>query len=196
MRVESTRGISRVPNILTFLRMACIPPVVIFLYFPGPIPSLLAGICLALAFVTDILDGFFARRYESVTTFGKFFDPLADKILVTVTMIMLIPVGRIPVWMVIVIVARELAITGLRGAAVKEGIVIAARSLGKYKTIFQSIALVGLCIHYTYFGINFHKLGMIVLWVALILTIWSGWDYFHQFSKRIFSADGPDDRLP
>ncbi|RLB40011.1 MAG: CDP-diacylglycerol--glycerol-3-phosphate 3-phosphatidyltransferase [Deltaproteobacteria bacterium] len=196
MKGEPTRGISRVPNILTFVRVAIIPPVVILLYFPGRIPSLLAGICLALAFVTDILDGFFARRYESVTTFGKFLDPLADKILVTVTMIMLIPLERIPVWMVIVIVARELAVTGLRGAAVREGIVIAARSLGKYKTIFQSIALVGLCIHYTYFGINFHELGIIVLWVALVLTIWSGWDYFRQFSRRVFSPNGPDVRLP
>ena len=196
MKVESTKGVSRIPNILTLVRVACIPPVLIFLYFSGPISSLLAGIFLGLAFVTDILDGFFARRYESVTTFGKFLDPLADKILVTVTMIMLIPLGRIPVWMVIVIVARELAITGLRGAAVKEGIVIAARSLGKYKTILQSIALVGLCIHYTYFGINFHKLGMVILWPALILTLWSGWDYFQQFSRRVFSASGPDEHLP
>ncbi len=196
MKGKSTRGVSRIPNILTLVRVACIPPVLIFLHFPGPLLSFLAGLFLALAFVTDILDGFFARRYESVTTFGKFLDPLADKILVCVTMIMLIPPGRIPVWMVIIIVARELAVTGLRGAAVKEGIVIAARSLGKYKTIFQSVALVALCIHYTYFGINFHKLGIIILWPALILTIWSGWDYFQQFSRRVFSSSGPDERLP
>jgi len=196
MQSKSPRDVSKLPNILTLIRVASIPPVLIFLYFSGPLASLLAGIFLALAFVTDILDGFFARRYESVTTFGKFLDPLADKILVSVTMIMLIPLDRIPVWMVIIIVAREMAVTGLRGAAVKEGIVIAARSLGKYKTMLQSVALIGLCIHYTHFGINFHKLGIIFLWPALILTLWSGWDYFQQFSRKVFSANGPDERLP
>jgi len=119
-------------------------------------------------------------------TLGKFLDPLADKILVSVTMIMLIPLERIPVWMVIVIIAREMAITGLRGIAVSEGIVIQASWLGKYKTIFQCVALVGLCLHYSYFRINFHLVGMTVLWVALAFTIWSGWDYFSQFSRKVF----------
>ena len=190
MRTASSTNVSNLPNILTIVRIACIPPVVVFLNFPGKVGSLLAGICFGLAFVTDILDGFFARRYGAVTTFGKFLDPLADKILVTVTMIMLIPLKRIPVWMVIVIVTREMAVTGLRAVAVKEGIVIQARVLGKYKTILQSVALAGLCVHYTYFGLNFHKIGMVVLWAALILTVWSGWEYFRQFSRRVFSPRG------
>jgi len=134
-----------------------------------------------------MLDGFFARRYEAVTTLGKFLDPLADKILVSVTMIMLIPLERIPVWMVIVIIAREMAITGLRGIAVSEGIVIQASWLGKYKTIFQCVALVALSLHYSYFHINFHLVGMVVMWVALAFTVWSGWDYFSQFSRKVFT---------
>lgn len=175
------------PNSVTFFRIACIPLVLLFLKISGKPGSSLAALLLGLAFITDMLDGYLARRYESVTTLGKFLDPLADKILVSVTMIMLIPLQRIPVWMVIVIIAREMAITGLRGIAVSEGIVIQASSWGKYKTIFQSVSLVGLCLHYTYLHINFHLVGMIFLWVALALTLWSGWDYFSQFSKEVFT---------
>lgn len=187
--------IFNLPNTLTFFRIACIPLVLLFLnprvllffHLSGKLGSFLAGLLLALAWITDVLDGFLARRYESVTTLGKFLDPLADKILVSVTMIMLIPLGRIPVWMVILIIAREMAVTGLRGIAVSEGIVIQASSLGKYKTVSQSIALVGLCLHYTYLHVNLHLLGMVFLWAALILTLWSGWDYFRQFSRVVFS---------
>jgi len=174
------------PNSLTFFRIACIPLVLLFLKISGKTGSFLAALLLALAFITDMLDGYLARRYASVTTLGKFLDPLADKILVSVTMIMLIPLQRIPVWMVIVIIAREMAVTGLRGIAVSEGIVIQASRWGKYKTVFQSVSLVGLCLHFTYLHINFHVVGMILLWVALALTVWSGWDYFSQFSRKVF----------
>jgi CDP-diacylglycerol--glycerol-3-phosphate 3-phosphatidyltransferase len=174
------------PNSLTFFRIACIPLVLLFLKISGKPGSFLAALLLGLAFITDMLDGYLARRYASVTTLGKFLDPLADKILVSVTMIMLIPLERIPVWMVIVIIAREMAVTGLRGIAVSEGIVIQASWWGKYKTIFQCVSLVALCLHYTYLHINFHLVGMLFLWVALGLTLWSGWDYFHQFSREVF----------
>ena len=103
------------PNSLTFFRIACIPLVLLFLKISGKTGSFLAALLLALAFITDMLDGYLARRYASVTTLGKFLDPLADKILVSVSMIMLIPLGRIPVWMVIVIIAREMAVKGLVG---------------------------------------------------------------------------------
>ena len=185
-------GISNLPNTLTIFRLVCIPLVVICLYFPGRWASFLAGLFFGLAFITDILDGFFARKYGAVTVLGKFLDPLADKILVSVTMIMLIPLGRIPVWVVILIVAREFAITGFRSIAVNEGVIIPASSLGKYKTIFQSIATIGLCLHYEFFGINFHPVGMFFLWTALILTFWSGWAYFQQFSKVFFPKKGEE----
>ncbi len=143
----------------------------------------MAALFFGMASITDILDGFFARRYGAVTSVGKFLDPLADKILICLTMIMLIPLGRIPVWMVLIIVMREMAVTGLRGIAVSEGIVISASSLGKYKTLFQSIAVLGLCLHYTYLDLSFHVVGMVFLWVALILTVWSGLDYLWKFRK-------------
>ena len=178
--------VSNLPNILTFIRLGCIPLVLIFLAFEGRVWSFLAASAFGLAFITDFLDGFFARRYGAVTDLGKFLDPLADKILVIATMIMLIPLGRIPVWMVILIVTREIAVTGLRAIAASEGIVIQAESLGKLKTILQSVSVLALCLYYPYFGFNFHKLGMIVLWGALAFTLWSGFDYFRHFSREVF----------
>ena len=190
MKHGSHTDISNLPNTLTIFRLACIPLVLTCLNLFGRWGSFLAALLFTLASVTDILDGFFARKYGAVTVLGKFLDPLADKILVSVTMIMLIPLGRIPVWIVIVIIAREMAVTGLRGIAVNEGIVIQASALGKHKTIFQSVALVGLCLHYTYLNVNTHVVGMTFLWGALILTVWSGWDYFRQFRQVFFDGDG------
>ena len=181
-----TRLIFNLPNSLTLIRIFCIPLVAVFLTFTGRLSSFLAAAFVGMAFITDILDGFFARRHGSVTVLGKFLDPLADKILVSVTMIMLIPPGRIPVWMVILIISREMAITGLRSVAVSEGVVIQASALGKYKTIFQATALIGLCLHYEYVQINFHIVGMVFLWGAFLLTLWSGWDYFRQFYQFFF----------
>ena len=177
---------SKLPNTLTFFRLVSIPLVVICLKFPGKWGSFLAAVFFGMAFITDILDGYFARKYGSITVLGKFLDPLADKILVSVTMIMLIPLDRIPAGIVILIIAREMAVTALRSIAVDEGVVIQADKLGKFKTIFQATALSGLCLHYEYFNVNFHVVGMFFLWIALILTLWSGWAYFRQY-MRVFS---------
>jgi len=181
MKTDHEKTFLNLPNTLTFTRLVSIPIVLICLSFPGRWGSFLAALFFVLASVTDILDGFFARKYGTVTVLGKLLDPLVDKLLVSLTMIMLIPLDRIPVWIVIVIIAREIAMTGLRGIAIGEGIVIQASAFGKYKTILQSVALGGLCLHYVYFGINFHVVGMVFLWGALILTLWSGWDYFRGF---------------
>jgi CDP-diacylglycerol--glycerol-3-phosphate 3-phosphatidyltransferase len=183
---------SDLPNRLTIFRIVCIPLVILFLSFPGRWSSFLAALFIGMAFITDILDGYYARKYGAVTALGKFLDPLADKILVTISMIMLIPLGRIPILIVIIIIAREMAVTGLRSIAVTEGIVIQASKLGKYKTIFQATAILGLALHYEYFDVDFHLVGMLFLWAALILTLWSGWAYFNQFSK-LFSSKKTND---
>ncbi|UCF57377.1 MAG: CDP-diacylglycerol--glycerol-3-phosphate 3-phosphatidyltransferase [Deltaproteobacteria bacterium] len=184
--------IFNLPNTLTTLRLLCIPLVVICLRNPGRLGSFLAALFFGLAFITDFLDGFFARRYGEITTLGKLLDPLADKILVCVTMVMLIPLDppRIPAWIVMLIIAREIAVTGLRSIAVNRGVVIQASALGKYKTALQVTATIGLCLHYEYFKIDFHAVGMIFLWIALIFTLWSGWAYFRQFSKVFFPEKG------
>jgi len=174
------------PNALSLLRVVAIPVVLVCLLFPGKLWSFFGALFLTMAFITDMLDGYFARKHGAVTTLGKFLDPLADKILVSMTLIMLISLGRVPAWMVVVIVAREIAVTGLRSMAVDEGIVIQASTLGKFKTAFQAVATVALCLHYEYFGLDLHLVGMVLLWLALILTLVSGWAYFRAFSRVFF----------
>jgi CDP-diacylglycerol--glycerol-3-phosphate 3-phosphatidyltransferase len=169
------------PNLITLFRIGAIPFVVLFLFFPGPQASFLAALFFGAASLTDLLDGYIARQQNSETAVGKLLDPLADKLLINSAFIMLIPLNRVPAWVVVLIVGREVAVTGLRGIASLEGLAIAASGWGKAKMVFQTIALIGLMLHYEYLGINFHSLGMLILWVALAITIWSGVDYFIKF---------------
>jgi CDP-diacylglycerol--glycerol-3-phosphate 3-phosphatidyltransferase len=181
MTAKGTKSIFNLPNSLTLFRVACIPVLVILLFFPHKATSFLAALVFGLASISDLLDGFLARRQQLVTTFGKFLDPLADKLVVSAALIMLIPLGRAPAWMVVVIVGRELAITGLRSMAVSEGKVISADELGKKKMVFQIVAILGLLLHYEYFGIDLHAVGMFFLWLAVVVTLWSGFNYFRRF---------------
>jgi CDP-diacylglycerol--glycerol-3-phosphate 3-phosphatidyltransferase len=172
------------PNLITLFRIAAIPFVLLFLFFPGAPASFLAALFFSAASLTDLLDGYIARQQNSETPVGKLLDPLADKLLINSAFIMLIPLGRVPAWVVVLIVGREVAVTGLRGIASLEGLAIAASKWGKAKMIFQTIALIGLMLHYEYLGINFHSLGMLILWIALAITIWSGVDYFIKFYRE------------
>lgn len=172
------------PNLITLFRIAAIPFVVLFLFIPGAPASFLAALIFSAASLTDLLDGYIARQQNSETPVGKLLDPLADKLLINSALIMLIPLGRVPAWVVVLIVGREVAVTGLRGIASLEGLAIAASKWGKAKMIFQTIALIGLMLHYEYLGINFHSLGMLILWIALAITIWSGVDYFIKFYRE------------
>jgi CDP-diacylglycerol--glycerol-3-phosphate 3-phosphatidyltransferase len=181
--------IRNIPNLLTALRIFSIPLVIFFLTSPGPLASFLAALVFGIASCTDILDGYLARQQKAETAIGKLLDPMADKLLILSGMIMLIPLDRIPAWMVVLIIGREVAITGLRGIASAEGVVIAASRLGKAKMILQSLSLGGLMLHYEYFGINFHVLGMILLWIALVLTLWSGIDYFWKFYQGVMKKE-------
>lgn len=173
--------INTLPNKLTLLRIACTPVMVLLLCFSGKTSSLLAAALFGLASLTDLLDGFFARRRKMVTNFGKHFDPLADKLLVSATLIMLIPLDRVPAWMVLVVIGREIAVTGLRGIASSEGIILTATELSKKKMVFQIVAILALLVHYEYFGIDFHVIGMFFMWLAVAVTLWSGVMYFRRF---------------
>jgi CDP-diacylglycerol---glycerol-3-phosphate 3-phosphatidyltransferase len=182
--------INTLPNKLTLLRIACTPVMVLLLFFLARTDSsgayaksisFLAAFLFALASVTDLLDGFLARRRKMVTNFGKHFDPLADKLLVSATLIMLIPLGRVPAWMVLVIIGREIAVTGLRGIASSEGVVLTPTEMSKKKMVFQIVAILGLLIHYQYLGINFHGVGMFFMVLAVVVTLWSGIMYFRKF---------------
>jgi CDP-diacylglycerol--glycerol-3-phosphate 3-phosphatidyltransferase len=148
MTRKRSHSILNLPNSLTFFRIACIPILVVLLFFPHKSTSFLAALVFGLASISDLLDGFLARRRQMVTTFGKFLDPLADKLVVSAALIMLIPLGRVYAWMVVVIIGRELAVTGLRSVAVFEGKVISASELGKKKMVLQIVAVLGLLLHY------------------------------------------------
>jgi CDP-diacylglycerol--glycerol-3-phosphate 3-phosphatidyltransferase len=170
------------PNTLTLFRIAVVPVIVVLLLFPNAFCSFVAAILFSAAAITDYFDGFYARQRGMVSELGKIMDPVADKLLVSSTLIMLSSVNWIPAWVACVIVGRELAVTGLRNIiSGKED--ISASNLGKYKTGFQIAALIPLLIHYPHIGIHFHVIGMVFLWLALVLTVYSGADYFIRFQK-------------
>jgi CDP-diacylglycerol--glycerol-3-phosphate 3-phosphatidyltransferase len=120
-----------------------------------------------------------------ITTMGKFLDPIADKIMVNTAMILMIPIGRIPAWIVAITIIRDLIVDVIRSIASSEGIYIQASTLGKQKTLAQIIAVTALIIHYSIFGINAHAVGMVILYIALVLTIFSGFDYFMKLYRNI-----------
>jgi CDP-diacylglycerol--glycerol-3-phosphate 3-phosphatidyltransferase len=172
-------------NKLTIFRIGAIPLVVILLiFFPGRWTSFAAALIFLLAAISDGLDGYLARRRNTVSNVGKLLDPLADKLLVCTALIMLIPLGRVSAWIVAVIIGREMAVTTLRGVAGAEGVVIAASRLGKFKNLAQLSATNILILHYPYFSLNIHLLGTILIWIALVLTIWSGFDYFVRYLQK------------
>lgn len=173
------------PNTLTLFRVCAIPGIVILMMFPNKITTFISAILFSVAAITDYLDGYFARRWEMISNFGKIMDPVADKLLVSSTFIMLTSHGWIPAWVVCVIIGRELAVTGLRNIICEVGEDVSASKLGKYKTGFQIAALIPLLFHYPYFGINLHAIGMFFLWAALVMTVWSGIDYFFRFRKHL-----------
>ena len=171
------------PNFLTIGRLMASPLIVILMLFPNPVCTLIAGLLFAAAAITDFFDGYLARSRGMVSTFGKIMDPLADKVLVSSAFIMLTSLGWVPAWVVCVIIGRELAVTGLRNFVVETGDDVSASSLGKYKTGFQIAALIPLLGHYTYLGVDTHAIGMVFLWAALVMTVWSGVDYYMRYRK-------------
>ncbi|MCA1057639.1 CDP-diacylglycerol--glycerol-3-phosphate 3-phosphatidyltransferase [Rossellomorea aquimaris] len=178
------------PNKITIIRILFIPVFLLFLLVPFPlgefsvaggniaVSHFIAAMLFIIASVTDGLDGYYARKYSLITDLGKFLDPLADKLLITAALVALVQMDIVPSWMVIIILCREFAVTALRLIAVKEGIVIAASNLAKWKTRVQVVSISALLLHnipFTYFHLPFN---MISLWAALIITVVSGWDYF------------------
>ena len=168
------------PNLITIGRILLVPVLVVLLLYSGRTASVLAAATFSLACWSDFLDGYFARRHGLTSSLGKLLDPLADKLIVMAALVMLAAMPRaprVPAWLVVLIVGRELAVTGLRAVAVSEGIVLAAEELGKYKMILQMLALHGLLLHYRFFGVDFFAGGMYFLWASAVLSLWSGVDY-------------------
>ncbi len=173
------------PNSLTLFRVAAVPLLIVLMLSQSRWSSFSATLVFSVAAITDYFDGYLARRFKLVSSLGKIMDPLADKLLVSSAFIMMIPHGRIPAWMVCVIIGRELAVTGLRNIISERGEDVSASKLGKWKTGCQIAAIIPLLLHYTYFGIDFHAVGYVLVWIALAITIWSGADYFVRFRNLL-----------
>ena len=168
-------------NQLSLLRILLAPIVVVLLYFPGPVFCAIAALIFIFASITDWLDGYVARHSNMVTSMGKFLDPLADKLLITSVLIMFVKLEWAPAWVVIVIIGRELIVTGLRAIAIDEGVVLAADKFGKAKTVLQMCAIVPLTLHYPIFGIDIWPAGEYLLYAAMLAAVYSGSNYFAKF---------------
>jgi CDP-diacylglycerol--glycerol-3-phosphate 3-phosphatidyltransferase len=175
-------NINTLPNWLTLGRILSLPVIILLTLSPGRTFGIAAAIVFSLAAITDLLDGYFARKTGQVSEFGKLVDPIADKILVCTAFIMLIHLQRVPAWIVALIISREFAVSGLRAYAGTRKIVIAAGFSGKVKTTLQVLAIIALLINETLWHFPFREVGWILLVAAFIATMWSGYRYFADFA--------------
>lgn len=177
------------PNKITFIRVLLVPVFIIMFYMNVPNSQIYAGVIFIIASLTDTLDGYLARKYSLVTKLGKFIDPLADKLLVSAALILLTERNIIPGWVVIIIIAREFTITGFRIIAASEGVTIAASSLGKFKTITQLIAIILLLFNNILFDRFNIPMDQIFLYISLIFTVLSGYDYIYKNRNTLNLSD-------
>ena len=185
------------PNWITVGRLVAVPGLLVLLLFINDDPqrqlnrtiSFIAAVIFAVAMCSDIIDGYFARRRRwrnrLTVIFGKLSDPLADKALFLVAMIMMIPLGRIPAWLVALFLIRGMGVTALRGIAAGEGMVIAASRWGKYKSAFVTVATMCLLLHYPFFGINWRLAGWVILVPAFFFSYYSGLHYAVGFVREV-----------
>jgi CDP-diacylglycerol---glycerol-3-phosphate 3-phosphatidyltransferase len=189
------------PNRITAARILLIPVIMVFLQvqtfpvihlsnFTITYNQILATFVFIIAASTDGLDGYIARKRKLVTNLGKLLDPLADKLLVTAVLVYLVELGKINAWIVIVIIGREFAVTGLRQIALLEGIVMAASKLGKWKTGIQITAIIALLLNNFPFNFIDIRFDLISSWAAVIITVYSGVDYFVKNKHVINFEDG------
>lgn len=177
------------PNMLTVARILVIPLFVWFTYDADPFYSLMAAVVFTAASVTDVIDGVLARRLNLETVVGKLLDPLADKLIVLAALVMMTRLGRVPAWIVIVLLSREFIVSGLRQIAASEGMVIAAGQEGKWKTSLQLVGIIALCIHYVHpldliwatYPVNYNHVGKVLIYISTAFSVWSAGIYFRAF---------------
>ena len=181
------REFRSLPNLLTLGRIGVIPLCVVFIDNYSPRRSFIATCLYILASVTDYLDGYLARRLGEVTVLGKFLDPLADKLIVMAALVYLVAADRVSAWIVVLILARELAITGLRSIASSEGLVISASERGKEKTALQMVGILFLLVHFrhpilgTDVMVDYHVVGLYTLYLSVVMSIVSAIGYLQGF---------------
>ena len=181
------RELTNAPNLVTMSRVALIPLVLIFIDNFSPLRSFIASLLYLVAAAGDALDGYLARSRGQVSTLGKFLDPLADKLLVTAVLVFMVELSRVPAWVVVVIVGRDLTINGLRSIASAQGLVISASVGGKIKTGLQLVAIMMLMIYFRYpvlgsgITVDYHRAGLIVLYVSMVVSVLSAAQYLRDF---------------
>ncbi len=193
-RSSLTKDALNLPNLLTMGRVAIIPLVLWLLDQGTPHHCVIAALVYSAAALTDLLDGYLARRMGVVSVLGKFLDPLADKLLVMASLIWMVPMGRIPEWAVVLLLAREISITGLRSIASSEGVVIAAGGGGKSKTALQMVGILALIIGYPYhLDVGFYDLGVVdlvvvgraLVYISLFFSVVSAFQYVGLFAQAV-----------
>ena len=177
------------PNFITLVRILLIPVFVMLFFTPTPNRSLSAAVIFVIAAVTDLLDGYIARRTGQITKLGKLLDPIADKLLVLSALILLVNIDRVSALVAILVIAREVAVTGIRAIAAGEGMIIAAETTGKYKMALQVVAITMLILEGTALSEwgNLHLAGSVTLYLSLVLGYVSGGVYVWSFWKQVIA---------
>ena len=207
--MRSQDNVLNFPNCLTIMRIFLIPFIAILLYYDAEQPPFdldwmfryspgrVAAFVVLIAGITDLLDGYYARRWKIESLLGKFLDPIADKLLLLVGLIMLMKLGRVDAWLVIVLLSREFLVTALRAVAAAEGLVIAAGQSGKVKLTFQMIGLGFLMWYGSAFGFSAVRVGTWILYIALFTSLLSGYHYLRDFFiVRNAKRTGSKENLP
>jgi CDP-diacylglycerol--glycerol-3-phosphate 3-phosphatidyltransferase len=169
---------------LTLTRIVAVPLLIVFLISSSRVHAVIAAAIFILASLTDWADGVLARRRNQVTTLGTLLDPIADKLLVAAALVSLLQIDKVSAWIVVVIIGREFAVTGLRAVAAGVGVIVPASRLAKWKTVSQYVAITMLIIEKGVGSVSFHVAATAVLWVAVALTVVSGVDYFYRFFRK------------
>jgi CDP-diacylglycerol---glycerol-3-phosphate 3-phosphatidyltransferase len=183
--------VGNLPNLITLSRLVLIPVILVFLDRGTPLSHYIASVLFIFAGFSDFLDGWLARRTGKITLLGKFLDPLADKLTTLSVMVTLVGMDLIPAWLLILMLFREFAVTGLRALAMGEGVVIAASESGKQKTAFQFFGLTFLLVYFPYpllgtgWMLDFHRMGLFILYLSLILSLFSAVEYFALFMEAV-----------
>ena len=181
-----------VPNAITLGRIALIPLFVVMAHESGPWWRFFTALVFLAAALTDLLDGYLARRMNEVTALGKLLDPVADKLLMLSGLIMLVALSLAPAWIVIVILGREMAVTGLRAIAASDGIVMPADEWGKWKTVSQVTAIIMLILSWRWWIFDVREIGTWVLWASMVLALISGARYGVVYLRGMERGAGPD----
>jgi CDP-diacylglycerol--glycerol-3-phosphate 3-phosphatidyltransferase len=200
--LKSRDSILNLPNLLTFFRIVLLPVMALLLDYDREQPTLehdfmfrfspgrLAAFVVLIAGITDLADGWLARRWHIESLLGKFLDPVADKLFLMVGLVMLMKLDRVQPWLVMLLLSREFLITGLRGVAVGEGLVISAGNFGKLKLTFQLIGLGFLMWYGSIFSLSAFEIGTFILYVALVISLYSGFSYLRDFFVALKSKRG------